>query len=351
MFGTPVSDTTEIASVIEAMRAHLAAAPEIYRPGAFWADLIETNLEMLESEGFENFKRTVSNNYFNWVVRDPRDPQLRAAIGRAIRHPHLRDLRTRMDSTEGLRTTDRSDSFELRGLSALVYRFFVGQTWARARYEDRLGLTERLEEPAVGNPIRMRDADGRMISQDLANSIIECNFAAASGQVRDGARIAELGAGYGRVAHVHAHAARSIYCIFDIPPTLAVSQWYLTQVLGPDRVVPFSADPDIGALEPGTVALFTPDQLDRFPDGWFDLTQTISTLPEMTRPQSDHFLALLAAKSSGALFLKQWKRWRNEADDVELTEETYRLPASWTLTHRRTDPIQPLFFNQLWQRD
>jgi hypothetical protein len=86
------------------------------------------------------------------------------------------------------------------------------------------------------------------------------------------------------------------------------------------------------------------------PAGWFDLTQTISTLPEMPRRQSDHFLALLAEKSSGALFLKQWRRWRNEADDVELTEEGYRLPPEWELSHRRIDPIQPTFFNRLWQR-
>jgi putative sugar O-methyltransferase len=339
----------DIAAEIEVMRAHVAAAPEIYRPGAFWADLIDTNLEMLRSEGIENFKRTVSNNYYNWVVADPRDPQVRLAIVRWLRQPSISALRTEMESTDGLRTLNREDRFELSSRAAFMYRFFVGQAWERARAEDRLGLTDRLEEPEAGNPIRMR-RDGRQISQDLANSIIETNFAAASGEVADGKRIAELGAGYGRLAYVHAHAARSIYCIFDIPPALAVSQWYLTQVLGPDRVRPFSSNPDPDTLEPGTVAFFTPDQLERFPDRWFDLTQTISTLPEMPRPQSEHFLALLAAKSSGALFLKQWKRWRNEADDVELTEDGYHLPDAWTLTHRRTDPVQPLFFNRLWRR-
>ena len=331
------------------MRAHVARAPEIYRPGAFWAGLIDANLEMLEREGIENFKRTVANNYYNWVVTDPRDPQIKLSIVRWMRHPGVAALRTSMEPPEGLRTLDRDGRFELRGRAAFMYRFFVGQAWVRACEEDRLGLTQRLQEPEAGNPIRLHKG-GRRISQDLANSIIECNFAAASGQVRDGARIAELGAGYGRLAYVHAHAAQSVYCIFDIPPALAVSQWYLTQVLGPDRIVRFSPEPDLDALRPGTVAFFTPDQLDRFPDGWFDLTQTISTLPEMPREQSDHFLALLAAKSSGALFLKQWKRWRNEADAVELTEDAYRPPAGWVASHRRTDPIQPLFFNQLWQR-
>jgi hypothetical protein len=183
--------------------------------------------------------------------------------------------------------------------------------------------------------------------------VVECNYAARSGHVRDGARVAELGAGYGRLAHVFSTARRLVYCIFDIPPALAVSQWYLREVLGADRIVPFRPDFDgtsIAALVPGTVAFFAPDQIEHFPDGWFDLTQTISTLPEMPARQAEHFLTLLAAKSSGEVFLKQWQRWRNEADGVEFSEDRYVLPPPWQLVARRVDPVQPLFFNQRWRR-
>ncbi len=103
-------------------------------------------------------------------------------------------------------------------------------------------------------------------------------------------------------------------------------------------------------LTPGIVAFFTPDQIDMFPDGWFDLTQTISTLPEMPAPQAAHYLEVLAAKSRRAVFLKQWRRWRNEADQADLLEEQYLLPAPWQVSERRIDPIQPAFFNQLWLR-
>jgi putative sugar O-methyltransferase len=337
----------DVAATIETMRRHVLAGPEIYRPGAFWSELLETNLEMLRTEGIANFKRTVSNNYFNWMVSSPADPQVRAAIVRWLRRP--RRLRVEMEPIRGVRLSDRAEPLQLPPHGAAVYRFFVAMAWERAREEDRLGLTDRLTEPETGNPIRIQ-SDGRLVSQDLANSIIECNFAARSGQVRDGARVAELGAGYGRVAHVFLAAADVSYAIFDIPPALAVSQWYLTQLLGPERVVPFRPDGDPTALAPGTVGFFTPDQLERTPAGFFDLAQTISTLPEMPRRQSDHFLALLSEKSSGALFLKQWQRWRNEADDVELTEDGYQVPPEWELTQRRVDPIQPMFFNRLWQR-
>jgi hypothetical protein len=153
---------------------------------------------------------------------------------------------------------------------------------------------------------------------------------------------------------VFAEAFDLTYCVFDIPPALAVSQWYLGKVLGRDRIVPYSSSSTFSGigpqLVPGKVAFFTPDQLELFPDGWFDLTQTISTLPEMPAEQSEHLLRILADKTSGALFLKQWRSWRNDADNVELTEASYRLPAPWKLAHRRVDPIQPMFFNQLWSK-
>ena len=345
----------EVAAVIEAMRQAVADGPDIYRPGAFWDVLIARNLEMLEAEGIANFKRTVSNNYYNWLVISRRDPQVRRAAINWLRHPTLAPLINHLEpeSATGLRTPAEARSFALSRLGRLCYRFFVGAMWDTARRDDRLRLTRRLSEPEAGNPIRIHHR-GRLISQDLANSIIELTFAARSDAVGDGSRVAELGAGYGRLAYVFSQAFALTYCIFDVPPALAIAQWYLTSVLGPDRVVPYAPRSDFSELEPrltrGVVALFTPDQMELFPDGWFDCTQTISTLPEMPARQSAHYMGLLSAKSARAVFLKQWRRWRNEADGVELSEDQYQLPKPWRLAARRVDPVQPAFFNQLWLR-
>jgi putative sugar O-methyltransferase len=345
-------EDAEVAEWIEGMRRHVADGPAIYRPGAYWTDLLERNLAMLRADGIRRFKRTVSNNYYNWLVTSWLDPQMRGAVISWLRHPTLAPLRARMEPAHAVRTMVRDDAFDLSAAAARRYRLFVAATWERARREDRLGLSDRMEEPEIGTPLRLVSS-GRLVSQDLANSIIECNYAARSGLVRDGARVAELGAGYGRLAHVFLAARRLTYCIFDIPPALAVSQWYLRELLGPARVVAFDPARDrdaIMALKPGQVAFFTPDQLELFPDGWFDLTQTISTLPEMPEPQAAHFLTMLADKSSGEVFLKQWRRWRNDADGVEFSEDRYVLPDPWELVARRIDPVQPLFFNQRWRR-
>jgi putative sugar O-methyltransferase len=352
---TDTAAADAIGELIEEMRAHVEAAPEIYRPGRFWDNLIEINLEMLESEGIANLKRTVSNNYYNWLTfaYNLRDPLLRQALRNWLGHPSLSPLTNRIERANGLRTLMRPGTIELNGSARWRYKFLIGAVWELARREDALGLTDRLSEPEVGNPIRIWNR-GRLISQDLANSIIELSFMSRARVVREGARIAELGAGYGRLAYAFAEARPLTYCIFDVPPALAVAQWYLTSVLGADRVLPYSPANEFSAIEPqlvpGVVAFFTPDQLETFPDGWFDGMQTISTLPEMPQAQAAHYLQLFASKSGQAIFLKQWRRWRNEADDVELAESDYSLPAPWRLSARRVDPVQPAFFNQLWTR-
>lgn len=345
---------SDVAALIEEMHHAVANSAEIYRPGEFWEGLIAANLEMLRTEGIANFKRTVSNNYYNWLVTSLRDPQIQHMLKEWIRRPTLAPLLNHLDEpATGLRTLNEERSYALSRSAAWRYKFFVGAMWEIARRDDTRGLTERLSEPHVGNPIRISHR-GRLISQDLANSIIEFTFAARSGVIGDGSRVAELGAGYGRLAYVFANACKLTYCIFDIPPALAVSQWYLTSVLRPGRVLPYASGDDFDAVEsqlkPGVVAFFTPDQMEMFPDGWFDCAQTISTLPEMPARQSSHYLEMLAAKSSRAVFLKQWQQWRNEIDDVDLREHHYALPAPWRLAARRTDPIQPAFFNQLWLR-
>jgi putative sugar O-methyltransferase len=344
----------DIATLVRSMRAGVDAGPEIYRPGELWDSLIAANLEMLRTDGIANFKRTVSNNYYNWLVTSPRNEQIQQAAKGWLRHPTIAPLTNRLqEPPSGLRTLDQEGSYALSAGAAWRYKFFVGATWETARRADRIGLTNRLSEPVLGNPIRISHR-GRLVSQDLANSILEFEYAARAGVVREGARVAELGAGYGRLAHVFAEACDLTYCIFDIPPALAVSQWYLTQLLGDTRTVAYAPGNDFAKIEPrlkrGVVAFFTPDQIEMFPDGWFDLTQSISTLVEMPAPQAQHYLRVLPEKSRAAVFMKQWKHLHNSADDTDMGESDYTLPPPWRLVARRTDPIQPAFFNRLWKR-
>ena len=109
---TRSSRDDSIVEVIDAMRAGIEAAPEIYRPGHFWDELIAKNLEMLEAEGITNLKRTVSNNYYNWLVYALRDPQLQRAATTWLRRPTLSPFTNGIGSAtacarRGVRTRSR----------------------------------------------------------------------------------------------------------------------------------------------------------------------------------------------------------------------------------------------------
>jgi len=347
-------ETAEVIAEVERMRMNVLGSASEYHPGEFWDDLIARNIAMLEASGIENFKRTIANNYYNWMVSSIHDPQIQRAITNWLRHPSLRPLAAQMrGGVREIRTLDRSGSYSFSRFQSLKYKMFVAAIWETARRLDSRSLTNILSEPPQGNPLSVK-TQGREISQDLANSIVELSYVDSVRPLRAGDRIAELGAGYGRLADVFLKTTSVTYCVFDIPPALAVAQWYLRKIHGNDRVIAF--DPTmtfkelVDRLVPGVVAFFSPSQLELFPDGWFDVTQTISTLPEMPRRQSDHYLKLLAQKSGDVVYLKQWIRWRNDRDQVELREADYNLGPGWALAARREDPIQPQFFNQVWRR-
>ena len=340
---------------IAAMVAEVERGPEIYRPSRFWEHLNCVNKGMLQELGLENFKRSVAQNYFNWLVLGRGDPQFRAASGRWLRRPSLQPFLNKLEVPELLRTTAGPED-NIRPMSLWIYKLFVGMLWEYALQQDWSGISGRVEEPEIGNPIRLYRR-GKLITQDLANSIREYN--AILGAARDLAespkRVAELGAGYGRVAHVFLSDQRTKYFIFDIPPALHVAQWYLGEAHPARRAFRFrhfDAFGEVAAeLEACDVAFLTPNQMALFPDGYFDIFATISTLPEMAAEQIENYLRQIERLSKRFVYLKQWLDWENPADGHRVVSDSMRLGSGWTPVYDRPDAIQPLFFERLWRKN
>jgi putative sugar O-methyltransferase len=331
----------------------IAAAPPLYRPSNFWINLNRINLEMLGAHGLANFKRTVSQNYFNWLVISPRNNQLVNLVRDWLLHPSIRPFLNSIEPPSLLKTTIGLEH-RVGRRQIFIYKLFVGLLWEFTMRHDRTGLIKRLEEPSLGNPIVIRRR-GRLISQDLANSIREygtiCEAHPAVKESRT--TIAELGAGYGRLAHVALSNPHCRYLVFDIPPALYVSQWYLTRLFPNDRIFTFrrfgSYEEIREELDAARIGFFTPSQLELFPGRAFDVFVTISTLSEMTSAQTRNYLEQMERTVRSLVYLKQWANWDN-ADDGRSFSRADISFRELECAIDRNDAIQDMFLEQVWKR-
>ncbi|HET9403867.1 MAG TPA: putative sugar O-methyltransferase [Burkholderiales bacterium] len=340
-------------AVLSEMVAEVGAASPLYRPSNFWNNLNQANLEMLETHGLDNFKRTVAQNYYNWMVIGLRDNQLRSLVRDWFLHPSMRPFLNSIEVPDILRTTVGLER-RIGWREMAVYKIFVGLLWEFTRRHDRTGLSQQLQEPSIGNPIVIR-RKSRLISQDLANSIREFGAIREAHPAlgRSRTTIAELGAGYGRLAFVALSAPESRYIVFDIPPALRVSQWYLTQIFGKEKIFPFRRFrryADIrDELEASRIGFFTPNQIEMFPDRVFDVFVTVSTLSEMRADQTRNYLQQMQRTVRDVVYLKQWASWQNVEDGRSFSRADISF-SELTCVMDRNDAVQDRFLEQVWKR-
>jgi putative sugar O-methyltransferase len=236
-----------------------------------------------------------------------------------------------------------------------LYREYLALMFEYALQRDRSGLLATLEEPSLGNPLRVY-RNGRLISQDIINSVRERNSIVTAMEMGDDTRfiLAELGAGYGRLGYLMLQTTGCRYFVFDIPPALHISQWYLTTLFPERRAFrfrSFDAFEEIeGELSQAAIAFFTSNQLEKFPSGYFDVFATISSVHEMRRDQIGHYMDLMGRTTKSALYLKQQKDYANPADNLIIGKNDYPIPVGWSPTQERFDLINPGFFERVYQR-
>jgi putative sugar O-methyltransferase len=340
---------------VAAMVAELRKAPPIVQPSALWEELNRRNVEQLERDGFSEFKRTVNCNYFQFIPPSTRgSEQFRAVMRDLILHPRPSVL-----------TASFIDSFDIPALAGQrgqrlrtrSYAAYVAALWEYARRRDSRGLLERLEEPSLGHPVAIRHR-GRRISEDLSNSMLELT-AMLDGMGRDrmfpGTRMIELGAGYGRLTWAFLASFPGIRCVIvDIPPALAVSERYLTELF-PDRPAfrfrPFEDHRAVWSeFERAEIAFLTPNQLGLLPILDADLFATVSSLHEMRPAQIKHYIDEAGHHCPGGFFYtKQWQSWWNPTDDVTIRQQEYPIPTGWRTIFEHQHPVQALFFEAMYE--
>ena len=299
-------------------------------PSEFWRQLADQHTRDLSAFGFERIKRKQAFKYFNWDWRWrnlTRSEQFRFLL----RHSGISTLVRCAAAGTAL---DDASWMPIRQSRAdrWLYSFATRLLWEYAiRHGDRDVLA--LAEPDLGSPLPV-SWQGRLISQDLANTSLETAVIRRALGDKPVTRVLEVGAGYGRTAHalLNVYPACS-YTIIDIEPALSISKWYLSQLFPASRLTFILAN-GASPIETGS----------------YDLALSISSLQEMTPPQVAGYLSLFnTAAAGGTVFLKQWTRWHNSVDRVTATFDDYPVPGRWRRVLHEQAPVQTRFTQAAWR--
>lgn len=336
------------------MLAEMESASGLVRPSSFWEYINGINLDQLSTTGFREFKRTVNSNYFQWLPTGPRDPQFRAVLRDWARNPSVAPLRASLVD-DGAYADTRFGTRLNRRTSRWGYAFYVAMLWDAVQRCLSSAVLERLDEPTVGNPLLVRHR-GRMVTQDLCNSVLEYATIREGAPLPEDAHIVEVGAGYGRLAWVFLSDMPHVrYLVVDIPPALAIAEEYLAGLFPERTLFPFrrfESYEDIAVeFEVAQIAFMTPNQLDFLPALGSDLFINVSSFHEMRPDQIEHFYSLIDRHCKGFFYSKQWRSWKNPHDGVEINESSYPVRAHWRQVFRRRHPIQRGFFESLHEVD
>ena len=335
--------------VLKDMLTTFDKAEAIYKPSLFWQDINKLHIEQLENDGYNNFKQTLNLKYFNFIVSII-DRQFLKLVKYLIKHPTLKVFTARLKSFRLCKDNNLLTKFTGR----ILYPVFIAMLWEYTRSIDYLELLEQINEPLEGNPIKVW-YKGRLISQDVCNSIIEY-YAIPNAMAIEKLSVCELGAGYGRLAYVFLKArnCRNIkYTVVDIPPALYVAQRYLTEVFPMLKAFKFR---DFGKyedvkeeFETAAIRFLEPQQVKLLPPFQFNLFINISSLHEMTMPQIQNYINMIDQYTNGYFYTKQWIRSINVKDKIVVGYKDYPIPSAWKELYWRKCEVQSLFFEALYK--
>lgn len=336
--------------ILNTMYDELQEAPVIYRPSEFWEKLNRIHVKQLSEAGLDNFKRTVNMRYFNWGTTGIIFHQLKPILSALLSGNFSPFLKPIFKNYKQNLSCSSLSNFNL--LSAWIYKTYVASLFDYVSQIDQHNLLKNINEPSIGNPFVINYCRN-IISQDLCNSVHEFYRSTENIDYTNNINIAELGAGYGRLAYVFLNTMpKATYCIIDIPPALYVAQEYLSEIFPNEKIFYFrvfkSYEEVKDEFESSRIRFIMAHQIEYLPDNSFSLFINISSLHEMTRDQISNYIKLIDRLVEGYFYLKEWFRSRTKVN-FYITESEYPIPKYWEKVYKQQHPVQRRFFEALYK--
>ena len=284
-----------------------AATHAVSAPSRMWQAITLVYRLLLRGRGFHRFKSTMGRFFAAWEPTHPR-------------------------------------------MTEALYHLY----WSSLKERDVWGLLDCMEEPELGGGDFLMYR-GRRVSIDLLQSIDEFySLREAFGFDREDPIVfCELGAGYGRLAHVVLTAMPNAqYLLFDLPESLIVAEYYLA-TLHPAARAAFYPESDRvlrnrEAFRQHRLLFGLPHLLCEVPRGTIDIFLNIYSFMEMNPHQVETYFRIIEELRVGAVYLKQNKREVNPFEQTFFTEHTYPIRPSWTRVYQRTSALYDHVFESAY---
>lgn len=318
------------------------------QPSKMWEVLNRDSMKELQEFGYENFKTTLVRHYFANTPLFFLNRQIEFLV------LHTNPIKT---FKFFLKSIFLPVSKPFSRIDFASFTFLTYLIWEYVRRDDSSKILEGFEESLIGNPPRIYLYE-KLISQDIANSVLEYKsifFSIDKNKIKN---ICEIGAGSGRDAEVFIRLLINLkkYIIIDIPPALALSEQYLTDIFPNKKIFRFREFKKFSEIEKefkkAEILFFLPSQIEFLPPDIFDLTINISSFHEMKLSQIKYYFKQLErlTKKNKYLFIKEWKVGHvsyEENETIRIVD--YPRGKKWTTLFQRTPKVQIKFFEELMQ--
>lgn len=341
------TEDARMLKTITGMNAYILAQG-IYAPSGFWTHYAEYSEWLLKIYGIENFKRTVDHLFHNFLMATNTQPQvvrLRELVSEEPPGANERSEPPAYGITQRFRRGNLD--YPLSNPEAWeIYHSSICRLWKYTLDHDTYGLLGQLEESSIGNPLPI-SYDGKLISSNLAHSVRELTTIFRECGLKGDERltVCELGAGSGRIAEVIGKTTNYKYIIVDIPPTLFVSQWYITEMFGADQVFAFHPEDDLTPyleeIKSKRFVFLTGNQMDFLKDKEIDLFININSMTEMNPVQIRKFLENIERVTRSFIFTKNVRSQHNKFEDLTVLESDISFSDRWNITYEAKDDVHP----------
>ncbi|CAM2008221.1 putative sugar O-methyltransferase [Acanthopleuribacter pedis] len=223
-------------TLLEAMLADVPKAPELFKPTQFWAQGMMPILRDLKQQGYHNFRRQ------------------RGALDMFVPIYGSVDYYLDRAAMDGL-----IDDFgkKMPELAELWRDRINGHEQARRDYElviaadlDRAPAFDRMFESVVGEPVEQFVFDGRTYSCAMLRYLKCLAFLKKKVDTEPIRNVLEIGGGYGSLGEIFMRSPSRdyFYVNVDIPPTAAVSTYYLQAAFGRSKVANYLQTRDLAPI-------------------------------------------------------------------------------------------------------